>query len=239
ISDALMVIYKLVWDDFCSWYLEIIKPGYEQPLDAKTFEATNEFVEQWLKILHPFMPFITEEIWHLINQREEKDCIMVSPWPKSSSYDKNKLDAFDIAVEVVTNIRNLRIEKGIKNKESLELYINGENHDSAFDCVIKKLANLSKVLFTDEKPINAHSIIIRSTEFLIPLEHAVNNEEETKKVELELDYTRGFLNGVMKKLNNDKFVNNAPSTVIEMERKKQSDAEAKIKALKEQLEKLS
>ncbi len=238
ISDALMAVYKLVWDDFCSWYLEMIKPAYQQPIDKKTYDQTVAFFDVLMKLVHPFMPFITEEIWHHLVERGEDESIMVSTIPKAKSFDKKILQIFDIEEEVVISVRSLRQSKNIPNKESIELYIKKnyeEEPDHTFDSVIKKLCNISEIKYVDKKPEGAVTFIVKSTEFYVPLGSSVDVEAEIKKLEEELNYTKGFLNSVMKKLGNERFVNNAPAAVIEKEQQKKADAESKIKVIEEQI----
>jgi len=245
ISDALMLVYKLIWDDFCSWYLEMIKPfGYsnsEKNIDKRTLNATIGFFEKLMQILHPFMPFITEEIWHQLNDREQDDCIMVSSIPSPGKIDEVLLEEFDYAKEVIMAIRKIRNDKNIKNKDAIELYIKknfDEDPQTAFDGICSKLCNLTKVKYTSENIEGAISFMVKSTEFYIPLSESIDAAEEIKKLEDELKYTRGFLNSVMNKLNNDKFVNNAPEQVVANENRKKSDAEARIKVIEEQLKTL-
>jgi len=235
ISDALMVVYKLIWDDFCSWYLEIIKPGPGAELDAKTYESTIEFLETILKLLHPFMPFITEELWHLMAKKNREDCIMVSTWPEAKGHKKEILSSFDLAMEIVSSIRNIRKEKQLSSKESLELISKNNISEGQWDGVISKLANLSGITYSEKKPDKAQAFLVKSNEFYIPFEGLLDPAEETRKIQGELEYTKGFLKSIMKKLDNQNFTNNAPAKVVELERKKQTDAEAKIKALELQL----
>ncbi len=233
ISEALMSTYKLIWDDFCSWYLEMIKPAYQQPIDKTTYKATIGLFENLLKVLHPFMPFLTEEIWSLIDDRSETECVMLASWPEKKKVDVQILDAFTQAVEVVTGVRNFRKQKNIPNKEPLGLYVQGEK--DAMEAVICKLGNINSFEVTSDKVEEAYSFRVGATEYFIPLSGAVNMEEEIAKMKEELDYTKGFLASVMKKLSNEKFVSGAPEKVVAMERKKQADAEAKIKMLEERL----
>ena len=238
ISDALMAVYKLIWDDFCSWYLEMIKPAYQKPIDKATFDSTIIFFEELMKILHPFMPFITEEIWHLLKERDEKDYIIVAAMPESKVFDKSLLETFDIEEEVIVAIRNLRKDKGIPNKEPIELFVkknNSQQADHTFDEVISKLCNITEIKYTEEKIEGAASFIVKSTEFYVPLGDSVDIEAEIAKLKEELRYTKGFLNSVIKKLSNERFVNNAPAAVVEKEKKKQADAESRIKVIEEQL----
>jgi valyl-tRNA synthetase len=241
ISDALMATYKLIWDDFCSWYLEMIKPAYQKPIDKKTIEQTIGLFEKLMKILHPFMPFLTEEIWHLLRERNEEEDIMVSPWPDRQRIHHKILDQFEFAKDVIIAIRGVRANKNIPQKEQLEFFVKknlDETPDNTWDGLVAKLCNLSSVEYVDEKVDNAMSFVVKSTEFYIPLGTLVDVEAEIKKMEEEIDYTRGFLDSVMKKLSNERFVNGAPAAVVENERKKQSDAENKIKVLQEQIKAL-
>lgn len=237
ISEVLMSVYKLVWDDFCSAYLEMVKPAYQKPIDRATLETTLAYFEDLLKLLHPFMPFISEEIWSLISERESKgDRLIVTEWPKVNAIDTLVLANEKIASEVISGIRTIRNEKNIANKDQVELFVKlNEETDKSFDSVITKLGNLSALQYVDEKVEGALSFRVKSNEYYIPLAGAVNIEEEIATLTQELKYTQGFLNSVMKKLSNERFVNNAPEQVIANERKKQSDAEAKIKTIEEQL----
>lgn len=240
ISDALMTVYKLVWDDFCSWYLEMIKPGFEQPIDAATYEATLGFFEKLMKVLHPFVPFITEEIWHGIREREEKDCIVVAAWPTAERYNEQLLTDANLIFEVVSAIRNIRNAKQISPKVPLQLYVKSQNNKaySLFEGTIKKLANIDKVDYVGEVVEGALSFVVQADEFFLPLTQELDLDKERENLESELKYTRGFLQSVTKKLSNERFVNNAPPQVVEMENKKKADAEAKIKALEESLARL-
>jgi valyl-tRNA synthetase len=236
ISEALMQTYKLVWDDFCSWYLEIVKPSYGQPIDQKTFDQTISFFESLLRVIQPFTPFIAEEIWHLINERGENESVMLAEWPTQIEADKATLASFDIAEEVITNIRNIRKEKNIANKVEIELKTKkNQELDSSFDAVIQKIGNISSLEYVDSKVENAFSFIVKSNEYFIPFSDDIDVEAEIKKLEEELNYTKGFLKSVEKKLNNEKFVNGAPEKVVEMEKRKQEDALNKIKVIEEKL----
>jgi len=236
ISEVLMSVYKLVWDDFCSSYLEMIKPAYQKPIDKTTLATTLAYFEELLKLLHPFMPFISEEIWSLIADRDVKNRLIVTPWPLANKIDTILLDNEAIAAEVISGIRTIRNEKNIANKDQVALFVKlNEDTDKSFDSVITKLGNLSSLTYVDEKVDGALSFRVKSNEYYIPLAGAVNIEEEIATLKQELKYTQGFLNSVMKKLSNERFVNNAPEQVIVIERKKQADAEAKIKAIEEQL----
>lgn len=243
-SDALMATYKLVWDDFCAWYLEAIKPefvdGKSLPIDKATFDATIGYLESLLKIMHPWMPFITEEIWHLIKERDAKDCIIVAEWPSvKSDLDKKQLAEFEVSKELVAMVRNVRAQKQLSPKEKLEVIEKSEATRSYFDSTIIKLANLSAFSYTKEKVEGAFSFQIKTTEFYIPLAMNLNKEDEIERLTKELDYNKGFLKSVQIKLSNEKFVANAKPEVIDVERKKESDALSKIKTLEEQLAVLS
>nr|MBP9152405.1 valine--tRNA ligase [Flavobacteriales bacterium] len=241
LSDALMTTYKMVWDDFCSWYLEMVKPEYQKPIDRKTLDATVDFLEQLLKVLHPFTPFITEEIWDLMGERSEKDRMIISAWPAVASVDKDLLAGFELAEKAIMEIRRIRNEKQIAPKEKLNLLIKdtskGLMHQAltSFNPVIQKLTNLDSIASTSEAPASAAGFVIKGVEFFVPLEGLVDAGEEKEKLQKELEYTKGFLNSVVKKLSNERFVAGAPEQVIAIERTKQADAEAKIKALEEQL----
>ncbi len=239
ISDALMATYKHIWDDFCSSYLEMIKPGYQQPIDKQTFEKTIAFFEDLMKILHPFMPFITEEIWHLLRERSEGDDIIVAKMPESKPWDHQIIKAYERASEIILGIRNLRKDKNIPQKESLILKVkSGETADCMMYPVVKKMGNLETVEIVDEKPDGAISFIVKSQEYYVPLTGSIDVEAELKKLQEELDYTKGFLKSVEKKLSNERFVNNAPAAVVDKEKKKKADAEARIKVLEEQIKSL-
>ncbi len=240
LSEALMTVYKLFWDEFASWYLEIIKPSYKKPIDSKTFEATTGFFEKLLKIMHPFIPFITEEIWQLIRDRKDGESIMVSKMPGASSYDKSLVSRFEKTKETVSAVRTIRREKNIPVKEPLTLLVreNEENYDNRFGEVLKKLTNLSDIQFVDEKPKGVASFIVKTTEYFIPLGDKVDVEEELEKLRKELGYSRGFLATVMKKLNNAHFIQNAPEKVVNMEKTKKADAELNIKILEERIAEL-
>jgi len=242
ISEALMALYKLIWDDFCSWYLEMIKPAYQKPIDKNTLEKTVEFFEKLMKLAHPFMPFITEDIWHHLAERKESESIMVSDMPTAWGFDKKLLETMEIEEQVIIAIRSLRKDKNIPNKEPLELFIRKNNEEEAnhtFDSVITKLCNLTGIGYVEEKVPGASSFIVKSTEFFVPLGDTIDKEAEILKLEEELKYTKGFLISVSKKLSNERFVNNAPEKVVEMERKKLADAESRIKVIEEQIKELN
>jgi len=232
LSDALMTAYKLIWDDFCSWLLEMIKPGYQQPIDKATFEAVIEMFENNLKVLHPFMPFLTEELWHQIADRSKEEALIVSLYPESKAIDQTILKDFEIAAEVVSGIRTIRKEKNISFKDTIVFSIlNNENISTRFDAVIKKLGNISELNYVSDKVEGALSFRVKSNECFIPMAGAIDVEAEIKKLTEELNYTEGFLKSVQKKLSNERFVNNAPEAVIISERKKESDALAKIETI--------
>lgn len=239
-SDALMTVYKLTWDDFCSWYLEIIKPEYGKPIDKATYDQTIAFFETVLKVLHPFMPFITEELWHELKDRGERDCIVVASWPQPSTYTSAILNECAYAFQAIGEVRNIRNAKGLSPKQSLSLRVKAgdQNIIDAFWPIVKKMAHLHEVQFVNEKEPNTQTFIIKSTEFFVPLNGTVDKDKQRDDILRDLEYQRGFLASVNKKLSNERFVNSAPPQVIELERKKQSDAEAKIKALEENLKAL-
>jgi valyl-tRNA synthetase len=241
ISDALMCSYKLVWDDFCSWHLELIKPAYQQPIDAATLEATLGLFEKLLGILHPFMPFITEELWHLIAERKASADLIVSPWPVAEKVQPEIMQAFPIAAEIISEIRNFRQTKGVSPKESIVLNIRGKAETPAlklFGTAIAKLGNLSAIEFVSEKPSGTFPFIVRELECFIPMNDLVDQEEEKKRLNEELTYMQGFLKSVMAKLSNERFVNNAKPDVVAAEQKKKADAEARIHAITEALKSL-
>jgi len=238
ISEALMSTYKLIWDDFCSVYLEIIKPEYTKPIDKKTYNQTISFLENILQLLHPFMPFLSEEIWHLIDDRESD--IIVSQWPKAKSIDEQFINDFNNTVEVVSGIRNIRKEKNIAKKEELDLFIiNNTEVKNNLDSIIIKLGNLSKVEYTKKKIEQAFSFMVKSNEYFIPLTESFDKDAELEKLNKDLDYTKGFLKIVESKLSNNKFVDNAPSNLVENEKNKLKDAKEKIRILTEKINSLS
>ncbi len=238
LSEALMTTYKLVWDDFCSWYLEMIKPEYLKPIDKATYEATIDIFEKLMCMLHPFMPFITEEIWHLLRERTEKESIMVASMPLPTDYSSDILSQFENARGIIIGVRGLRNSKGISPKEVLQLFIRSEKSENIFKNTIVKLCNLSEMKYVGEKVENSLSFMVGTTEYYIPFSQNIDRDAELKKLEEELKYTEGFLASVMKKLSNERFVNNAPEKVVATERQKQSDAEQKIASLKAQIENL-
>ncbi|RKE00075.1 valine--tRNA ligase [Marinifilum flexuosum] len=237
ISEALMTVYTLFRDEFSSWYLEMVKPGYQQPIDKKTYEATVGLFEKLMQLLHPFMPFLTEEIYQLLADRTEEDSIMISVMPKPEAYNAALLEKFEQVKEVIVAVRNIRKQKNIAFKDELAMnyMVKEGNYDTAFDTVIAKMCNLSEISAANGEMAGAMSFIVKAVEYFIPLGDLVDVEEELKKMEEELKYTQGFLASVQKKMSNERFVNNAPAKVVEMEKKKMADAEAKIKVLEERI----
>ena len=236
ISDALMAIYKLVWDDFCSWFLEIIKPAYQQPIDQVTFEKAIEMLENNLKLLHPFMPFLTEEIWQHIADRTSEQALIVSEWPKAKSFDEKLISNFDFTIEVISGIRTIRKDKNIPFKDAIELkVVNNEKTSAYFDSVICKLGNITNLEYVSDKVDGALSYRVKSNEYFIPITGTIDLAAEINKLTEELNYTKGFLKSVEAKLSNEKFVNGAPEKVLEIERKKQADALAKIATIEQSI----
>lgn len=236
ISDALMAIYKLTWDDFCSWYLEMIKPGYQQPIDKVTFDKTIAILEDLLKLLHPFMPFLTEEIWQHITERTPEQALVIADYPEQKSFDENIISGFEFASEVISGIRTIRKEKNIPFKDTIELkVINHENSSLHFDAVITKLGNISALDYVNEAVNGALTFRVKSNEYFVPIAGNINVEDEIKKLTEELEYTKGFLASVEKKLSNERFVAGAPEQVIANERKKQADALAKIATIEQSI----
>ncbi|MBR4230086.1 MAG: class I tRNA ligase family protein, partial [Bacteroidales bacterium] len=248
LSEALMATYKLAWDDFCSWYLEMVKPAYGTPIDRETYDATTSIFTRLMLLLHPFMPFVTEEIWHALQTLGKDDekaafinanfSIMNQHMPTPVFFDQRMLDEFDAAREVIAGVRNIRNTRGLSPKEPLELSflaVDDRYRFARFEGVVGKLANVSKVCEVNEKPAGALSFMVGTMECFVPMPENVNRDEELKKLQDELKYAEGFLNSVLKKLSNEKFVNGAPAAVIEKERNKQRDAETKIAALKAQI----
>lgn len=236
ISDALMATYKLIWDDFCSWLLEIVKPAYQQPIDRTTFESVIGLFEENLKILHPFMPFLSEEVWQHIAKRTPEEALIVTSWPTSKQVKSELIADFDFAAEVISGVRNIRKEKNIPNKEPLELsMLNSEGVGKTMDAIITKLGNISSLGTVTESLDGALSFRVKSNEYFIPMGGAIDVDSEIQKITEELNYTRGFLQSVQKKLSNERFVNNAPKKVVAIEKKKAADAEAKIETLEKSL----
>jgi valyl-tRNA synthetase len=236
ISDALMAIYKLVWDDFCSWYLEMIKPGYEQPIDRQTLEKTKFFFEELLKVMHPFTPFVSEELWHALNERKDGEDIVIAAWPTVKEFDDQVLTGFEKAEKVISQIRTIRKNNNIANKVKLEMYVRANvSTQTDFDSVISKMGNLSVFDYVSEKIQQANSFIVEGVEYFIPFGESVDVAAEIKKMEEELIYTKGFLKSVQAKLSNERFVAGAPAQVLDLERKKEADALGKIQLIEEKL----
>ena len=240
ISDAAMAVYKLFWDDFCAWYLELVKPAYGQPIDRKTYDATIGFFDALLKLLHPFMPFITEELWQNISERAEGETIMLQDMPLAGASDDSLVAGFDIACKAVMEIRALRQGKGISPKEPLSLKVKGDFSEAMYP-VVEKMANISSIgkAVSFENEGSGQSFLVGTLEFFVPLEGMIDKEGEKAKIEAEITRYEGFLKGVNAKLSNEKFVANAPAQVVETERKKLADATAKIEALRARLKELS
>ena len=235
LSEALMAVYKLFWDEFSSWYLEIIKPAYGQGINSSIHAATIGYFDNLLHLLHPFMPFITEELWQQMYEREEGESLMVCPLTINTYVDGETVRQFEVVKEVISNVRSIRLQKNIAQKETLELQVVGENPIAEFNPVIMKMCNLSAIDVVDTKTEGAASFMVGTTEYAVPLGNMIDVEAEIARMEAELKHKEGFLQGVMKKLSNEKFVNNAPAAVLELERKKQADAESIINSLKESI----
>ena len=236
VSDALMSIYKLIWDDFCSWLLELIKPEYGQPIDEKTHLKVITLFENNLRLLHPFMPFLTEELWHYIRPRNKENALTVSHWPKTKSYESSFISEFEMTKEIIAGIRNFRKEKGISFKERIDLNVSNSNSKLAYEASIIKLGFVGEMNY--QKPSEnsfGGTFRVNNLEFFIPTDAFEDTEPEREKIQTELEYTKGFLASVNKKLSNERFVANAPEKVIAIERKKVSDAEEKISLLKKSL----
>ena len=239
ISEAFMRIYKLFWDDFSGWYLEMVKPAYQQPTDKATMESTKYYFDQLMRLIHPFMPFVTEEIWQDLAPRAEGESIMYAPMPEAEQVDEKLLARFELATEVITGIRNVRKQKNIAQKQELELnVIADENYPAEYAPVIAKMCNLSQINLIEEKDPTADAFIVKTTQYFVPMGEMIDKDAELKKLSDELTYLEGFLSSVMKKLSNERFVNSAPEKVVANEKAKKADAEAKIAAIKERMEAL-
>lgn len=237
LSESLMSVYKLFWDEFSSWYLESVKPAYQQPIDGATYKATIAFFDKLLKVLHPYIPFITEEVWQLLETRKQGESIMVAQMPEAGSYDEKLLERFETVKDVIAKIRQIRQDNGIAQKEPREAFVklvDGE-YDDYFNSVIIKHSNLSKLQLTKEAVDGAKTFVAKNVEYYIPLGDKIDKEEELKKLNAELDYTRGFLASVEKKLSNERFVSGAPAAVVDREKQKLADAKMKIEALEKQI----
>ena len=234
-----MKLYRLFWDEFSGWYLEMVKPGYRQPTDRATMDATKAFFDRLLRTLHPFMPFITEEIWQHMAPRKDGESITVAALPAPQPFDQALLERIEQLKEAVSSVRNIRKEHNIPNKEALELYVIGDdNYHREYNPLLQKMANLNRVEEIAEKRSDAAAFIVKTTEYFVPLGGSIDVEEELKKLKADLAYQEGFLASVLKKLSNERFVQNAPAKVIETEHAKRHDAEAKIKALQERIAQL-
>jgi valyl-tRNA synthetase len=240
ISEALMTVYRLFWDDFSSWYLEIIKPEYQKPIDMITLNQTIDIFEKLLKLLHPFMPFITEEIWHLIKERKNNESITISLLPGKGNYNSGINENFEQVKEIITFIRSIRKDNNIPFKDKLILYVKDNKGFSLsnLDCIITKLCNLSDIKDVDLKPENSFSFIIKTSEYFIPYMKHIDYQEEIDKLKKELKYYKEFLDSIENKLINERFIKSAPEKVINLERVKKQDTEIKIKALTEQINNL-
>jgi valyl-tRNA synthetase len=237
ISDALMNVYTTVRDEFSGWLLEMVKPAYQQPIDGKTYQELIDIFDEVLRFLHPFMPFVSEEIWQLLKERKTGESIMISSWPKSTGYDETLIAQFEDVKEAIAGLRTIRTKNNIPNKDQIELavMVGDKGFAPEFNSVLLKMGNLSALNLVSEEVKLAASYLVKSTTFFVPIGGTIDVEEELKKLQAELDYTKGFLNSVMKKLSNERFVNSAPEAVVAVERAKQADAEAKIKVLEEQI----
>ncbi|MBR6631050.1 MAG: class I tRNA ligase family protein, partial [Alistipes sp.] len=240
ISEAFTELYRLFWDDFSGWYLEMVKPAYQCPIDAETIARTKHYFDQLLRLLHPFMPFVTEEIWQDLRTENDPISICIASEPKAErKANEQILNRFALAVETITAIRNIRKQKNIAQKEAVALhYIADENYPQEYEAVIRKMGNLKEVVAVEEKEASASAFIVKTTQYFVPMEGAIDKEAELKKLSADLEYLEGFLASVMKKLSNERFVSSAPEKVVANERAKQADAEKKIAALKEQIEAL-
>jgi valyl-tRNA synthetase len=240
LSEALMTIYKMFYDEFSSWYLEAIKPAYQQPIDGQTMRETIRIFDRVLHILHPFLPFITEEIWQYLEERKDGDSLMMSPAKPTEKYNADVVSLFEQAKEVITGVRSVRKDKNLPMKDALELFVNkgDDAWPAQFESVIAKLANIEKLEHTTEKVADATSFLVRTHELFVPVGDLIDKDAEIEKLTTELEYTKGFLNSVMKKLGNERFVNNAPEAVVAAETKKKADAELKIKTLEQQIDNL-
>ncbi|MEJ7644467.1 MAG: valine--tRNA ligase [Chryseolinea sp.] len=239
-SDALHLVYKLIWDDFCSWYLEMVKPEFGKAIDSVSYDSTINLFEKILKALHPFMPFITEELWHALVDRDENDCIIIASWPQPQLVDEAIIAESTLAFQIITEVRNTRNAKGLSPKDPLQIVVDKAGFEliDSFWPVVKKLSNVNNVTIAPGTLANAASFIVNTSEFFIPLEGKIDIEKERQEIERDIAYQQGFLLSVEKKLSNEKFVAGAPPTVIEIERKKKLDAETKIKTLEEKLARL-
>jgi len=241
ISDALMTVYKLFWDEFSSWYLEIIKPDFQKPIDPRTLDSTINFLEKLLKIIHPFMPFITEELWQLIKKPDNGQSIMISEMPQPGSVDDGLIKHFEDIKEVTANVRKIRKEKLIPVKDKITLKVRpvkGKYNDS-LDQILTRLLKLSDIELVEGEVKESVQFIVKSTEYFVPVSVELNVEEELKRLSTELEYSKSFLTTIGKKLNNKNFVDNAPQKIVDIEKKKQSDTLSRIKVLEDQIKNLN
>jgi len=246
LSDALMCAYKLVWDDFCAWYLELVKPAYQSPIESETLETAKGFFQKILALVHPFMPFLTEELWHdeLFGERAEEDCVIVAEYPRAQVFDETVVREFDVVRQIVSEVRNIRNAKGISPKTALPLAINASSAPeidfAKYRENIAKLANVPDLTFVREKTAGALAFLVGRTECYLRLGgQNIDPIAERERVEKEIEYLRGFLASVDKKLSNARFVQNAKPEVVRNERNKKADAEAKIRVLEESLHQLT
>jgi valyl-tRNA synthetase len=241
LSEALMSIYKLIWDDFCSWYLEMVKPDFQKPIDKYTLSRTVGFFETLMQLAHPFMPFITEEVWHQLHRRGDKECIIISQWPKAEATNKTILEQGEIVKEVIMKVREIRNQNQIKPREPMKLFIQAANKEQfeLFKTVLIKLGVLSEISFVEKEVANTKSFIVKQDQFYVETGQVVDASVEKEKLAKELEYTKGFIQSVQSKLNNVRFVQNAKADVLEKEKQKLADGEAKLKLLQESLAKLN
>ena len=238
LSEALMTVYKLFWDEFSAWYLEMVKPAYGQPIDRNTYDTTLAFFDHLLKLLHPFIPFITEELWQALEPRKDGESIMYAQWPELGCIDETLINDFENTKEIIAGIRTIRLQKNIANKVALELYVKGQ-YQPTWNAIIEKISNIQSIRQLEhELDVNTANFLVGTTEFIVPIGDMIDKDKEIEKIEADIKYYEGFLLSVMKKLGNEKFVAHAKPEVVELERKKKSDAESKLATLKESLNKL-
>ncbi len=238
LSEALMTVYKLFWDEFSAWYLEMVKPAYGQPIDRNTYDTTLAFFDHLLKLLHPFIPFITEELWQALEPRKDGESIMYAQWPELGCIDENLINDFENTKEIIAGIRTIRLQKNIANKVAMELYVKGQ-YQATWNAIIEKISNIQSIRQLEhELDVNTANFLVGTTEFIVPIGDMIDKDKEIEKIEADIKYYEGFLLSVMKKLGNEKFVAHAKPEVVELERKKKSDAESKLATLKESLNKL-
>ncbi len=238
LSEALMTVYKLFWDEFSAWYLEMVKPAYGQPIDRNTYDTTLAFFDHLLKLLHPFIPFITEELWQALEPRKDGESIMYAQWPELGCIDENLINDFENTKEIIAGIRTIRLQKNIANKVAMELYVKGQ-YQPTWNAIIEKISNIQSIRQLEhELDVNTANFLVGTTEFIVPIGDMIDKDKEIEKIEADIKYYEGFLLSVMKKLGNEKFVAHAKPEVVELERKKKSDAESKLATLKESLNKL-